>query len=296
MDEFLGIADKHHIGVMFVIFDGVWNPFPKAGKQREPVPFVHNSGWVQSPGAEILGNPARHAELKPYVQSVVGRFRNDRRVQAWDVFNEPDNPVSQYKKVELKNKVQMALLLLKETFEWAREMNPSQPLTSGVWVGNWADPNKLNAMEKTQLEESDVISFHNYSPLPEMKKCVDNLRRYHRPIICTEYMARGNGSHFDPILGYLEKENVGAYNWGFVSGKTQTIFPWNSWEQKYTAEPKEWFHDIFRPDGTPFDPNEVRYIKSVTRDARMRKRKVSFLSPNMEPVAPPREISAAAAF
>jgi hypothetical protein len=129
-----------------------------------------------------------------------------------------------------------------------------------------------------------------------MKKCVDHLRRYNRPILCTEYMARGNGSHFDPILGYLEKENVGAYNWGFVSGKTQTIFPWNSWDQKYTAEPKEWFHDIFRPDGTPFDANEVRYIKSVTRDARMKKRKLSFLSPNIKPAAPPREIPAAAAF
>src|SRR5699024_5914196 len=41
--QFLTIADRHDIGVMFVFFDGVWNPFPQAGKQPAPVPYVHNS-------------------------------------------------------------------------------------------------------------------------------------------------------------------------------------------------------------------------------------------------------------
>lgn len=267
MDEFLKIADRHHIGVMYVLFDGVWDPFPKGGKQRAPKPHTHNSGWVQNPGADILGDPSRHDELKPYVQDVVGRFRNDRRVQVWDVFNEPDNPVPQYRNVELKNKKEMALLLLQKAFVWAREMNPSQPLTSGVWVGNWGDPSKLNAMERLQLEESDVISFHNYGPVEDMAKCVDNLRRYNRPILCTEYMARPQGSRFDPVLGYLQKQGVGAYNWGFVEGKTQTIYPWDSWEKTYTAEPPLWFHDIFRTDGTPYKAEEVEYIKAITRDA-----------------------------
>jgi hypothetical protein len=160
----------------------------------------------------------------------------------------------------------MALLLLHKACNWAREMNPSQPITSAVWIGTWNDPAKMSAMEKAQIEESDVITFHNYSNLNEMQKAVANLRRYHRPLICSEYMARGNGSRFDPILGYLRSQNVGAYNWGFVSGKTQTIYPWDSWKTNYTSEPTVWFHDIFRADGTPFDPNEIRYIKSVTHD------------------------------
>jgi hypothetical protein len=268
MEKFLTIADHHHIGVMFVLFDAVWDPFPKAGPQREPKPFTHNSGWVQSPGAEILGNPARHAELKAYVQDVIGHFRNDRRVQVWDIFNEPNNPVPQYRKIELTNKTEMALMLLKQTYEWAREVNPSQPLTSGVWIGNWGDPAKLSATERCQLEESDVISFHCYGKPDEMRRCVEHLRRYDRPILCTEYMARPMGSRVDPILGYLKDERVGAYNWGFVNGKTQTIFPWDSWDKKYTAEPSPWFHDILRQDGTPFDAKEVDYIKSVTRGAR----------------------------
>lgn len=267
MDQFLEMADKHKIGVMFVLFDSVWDPYPKVGTQRAPTPHVHNSGWVQSPGADILGNPARQDELKEYVQSVIGRFRNDSRVQIWDVFNEPDNDNPSYRKVELKNKVNMALLLLNKTYAWAREMNPSQPLTSAVWIGTWNDPAKLSAMEKVQLEESDIITFHNYSKPEEMKKCVQSLKRYNRPIVCSEYMARGNGSKFDPVLAYLKEQNVGAYNWGFVEGKTQTIYPWDSWTKKYTAEPPVWFHDILRRDGTPFNTNEVSYIKTLTKDA-----------------------------
>jgi hypothetical protein len=119
-------------------------------------------------------------------------------------------------------------------------------------------------MERFMLDNSDVISFHNYGPLDDMKKCVDNLRRYDRPILCTEYMARPRGSTFDPILGYLKEQHVAAYNWGFVAGKTQTIYPWETWKTNYTAEPKIWFHDIFRPDGTPFDPKGVDYIKRTT--------------------------------
>lgn len=265
VDEFLAMADRHHIGVMLVLFDGVWNPYPKAGKQPEPRPHVHNSGWVQSPGAEVLGDPARRAALKEYVQAVVGRFGTDRRVQIWDIFNEPDNPVPQYKNVERKDKSALALALLRDTFVWARQMGPQQPLTSGVWVGNWGDESKLNAMEHCQLEQSDVITFHCYASLGEVKNCVEHLRRYHRPVLCSEYMARPIGSRFDPILGYFKAQGVGAYNWGFVDGKTQTIYPWDSWDKTYTNEPPVWFHDIFRRDGRPYNTNEVRYIKSLTQ-------------------------------
>jgi hypothetical protein len=264
MDSFLGLAAHHRIDVKFVLFDGVWDPFPKAGKQREPYPHRHNSGWGQSPAQERLKDPARHAELKAYVQAVIGRFRADSRVQAWDIYNEPDNPVSQYRDVELPNKAEMALALLRKTFVWAREMNPTQPLTSGVWIGNWPDPAKLSPMEQCQLGESDVISFHCYGKDEEMRKCVQNLGRYGRPILCTEYMARPVGSRFDPVLGSLKELKVAAYNWGFMDGKTQTIYPWDSWEKQYTSEPSPWFHDILRRDGTPYDAAEVDYIKRVT--------------------------------
>lgn len=266
MEQFLDIAEKHDIGVMFVLFDSVWDPYPKAGKQREPYPHRHNSGWVQSPGQDILKDAAKRDELKAYVQDVIGRFRNDKRVHAWDLFNEPDNLVPQYRNVLLPGKVEYALDLLKKTFVWAREVNPSQPLTSGVWMGNWGDESKLSPTERCQLEESDIISFHTYDPIEGAQKCVQNLKRYNRPILCTEFMARPRGSRFDPVLGYFKEQNVGAYCWGFVDGKTQTIYPWDSWEKKYTSEPNPWFHDILRGTGVPYDVKETDYIKSLTRD------------------------------
>ena len=200
-----------------------------------------------------MAHPERLDELKPYVQGVVGHFRNDSRIAFWDVFNEPDNMNgSSYGKEEPANKKASALLLLKKTFAWAREMKPSQPLSSGVWHDDWANPVKLSALEKVQLEQSDIITFHDYGDLKEVKKCVDNLHQFDRPIICTEYMARPRGSTFNPILGWFKENNVGAFNWGFVSGKTQTIYPWDSWDKTYTNEPPVWFHDIFRQNGEPY--------------------------------------------
>ena len=216
----------------------------------------------------VLSRGERLDELKPYVQGVVGHFRKDKRIAFWDVYNEPDNlndPA--YRKIEPPGKTAAALALLQKTFTWAREMKPTQPLSSAVWLPAWADPAKLSATEQVQLGESDIITFHCYSPLDEVKHCVQNLRRYNRPIICSEYMARPVGSTFNPNLGFFQEQNVGAFNWGFVSGKTQTIYPWDSWSKAYTREPPVWFHDIFRADGTPYLPAEVAYIRHCTREA-----------------------------
>jgi hypothetical protein len=268
IEKFLAIADKHKIGVMFVLLDSCWDPFPAAGKQRAPRPHVHNSGWVQAPGQAVLMDPARHGELEGYVKGVVGHFKADKRVHVWDLFNEPDNTNgNSYGKQEKANKPRFALDLLRKTFAWARDADPSQPLTSGVWLGEWQE-DKLTPMDRLQLEESDVISFHDYNKLPTLGRRVANLRRYGRPILCTEYMARPAGSAFDPCLGYLREQKVGAYNWGFVDGKSQTIYPWDSWQKSYTGEPPLWFHDIFRRDGTPYDPKEVAYIRKVTGKAQ----------------------------
>ena len=74
---------------------------------------------------------------------------------------------------------------------------PVQPLTSGVWEGDWSDPDKESTTTKIQLAESDVISFHNYNWPERFEARIKELQPLGRPIICTEYMARGNGSTFD---------------------------------------------------------------------------------------------------
>ncbi len=265
MEQFLTVADKHHIQITFVLLDSVWDPYPKAGKQREPRPHVHNSGWVQAPGAEILKDPSHwNKTVRPYVIGVMTHFRDDKRILMWDLMNEPDNDNPPYKAQELPDKAKLALALLKKEWGWARSAKVSQPLTSGVWKGDWSDDSHLSDTARFQLHNSDVITFHSYEPPEKMKERIQSLKRFGRPIVCTEYMARPLGSTFMSILPLLKAEHVGAYNWGFVNGKTQTIYPWDSWEKTYTAEPAVWFHDIFRADGTPYDPKEVAFIKSLT--------------------------------
>ncbi|MBY0477091.1 MAG: cellulase family glycosylhydrolase [Chitinophagaceae bacterium] len=265
MDVFLNIAQRHNIKVMFVLFDSVWDPFPKLGKQRDPKPHVHNSGWVQSPGVQVLQDSTQYPRLEAYVKAVVKQFSNDERVLAWDVWNEPDNvnPGS-YGQYEPKNKGLIVAPLLKSVFEWCRSVNPSQPLTSGIWMGNWSNHDSLKVWEKIQIEQSDVISFHNYDAAEELEKRIQFLQRYGKPLLNTEYMSRGNGSFFEGSLTVFKKYNVAAYNWGLVAGKTNTIYPWDSWSKQYTAEPELWFHDVFRQDGTPYKQTEVDFIKTIT--------------------------------
>jgi hypothetical protein len=172
--------------------------------------------------------------------------------------------------LEPADKQALVLPLLASSFQWARAAEPSQPVTSGLWLGGHkADPARLIPIERVQLEQSDVISFHTYGKLPDVKAWVANLRRHGRPLLCTEYMARPQGSTFDPVLGYFKEEKIAAYNWGFVAGKSNTIFAWNTWQNpESAAEPKVWFHDIFRSDGSSFSSAEVEYIRRITGAAR----------------------------
>lgn len=269
MGVFLEIAAKHKIRPMFVLFDSCWDPFPKLGAQRPPKPGVHNSGWVQSPGAKALGDPSQYARLERYVKGVVGAFAQDGRVLAWDLWNEPDNRNnSSYGKLEPPDKVARVLKLLPRVFAWARAAGPSQPLTSGVWQGDWSSHEKMSAMDRIQIEHSDVVSFHNYNAPEEFERRVRWLQRYNRPLLATEYMARGNQSRFEGILPLLRKYNVAAYNWGLVAGKTQTYLPWDSWQKPYTdREPEIWFHEVFRTGGTAYRQDEVELIRRMARPA-----------------------------
>jgi hypothetical protein len=263
IDAFLAIAAKHHIKPLFVLFDSCWDPNPHLGKQHEPTPGVHNSGWVQSPGAKALQDSSQYPRLEAYVKGIVGAFANDKRILGWDIWNEPDNVNdSSYK--DPANKAELVLALLPRAFAWAREARASQPLTSGVWKGDWSSPEKLGPMEKIQLEQSDVISFHSYDKPEIFEKRILSLQQYRRPILCTEYMARGNGSTFQGSLPIAKKYHVAAINWGLVAGKTQTYLPWDSWQHPYVdREPAVWFHEIFRTDGQPYKQEETDFIHKI---------------------------------
>lgn len=264
LDIFLSIAAKHHIRPLLVLFDSCWETNPHLGPQHPPIPGVHNSGWVQSPGKRELQDRSYEPKLKAYVQGVVGAFANDDRILGWDVWNEPDNQGGDVE-ADVSAKVKRVDELLPKAFAWARAENPSQPLTSGVWTGNWSDPAKESATTKIQLAESDVISFHNYGWPEEFEARIQELEPLHRPILCTEYMARGAGSTFDGSLPIAKKYNVAAINWGLVAGKTQTYLPWDSWKRPYVLiQPTIWFHEVFRQDDTPYRQHEVDLIRQLT--------------------------------
>jgi len=247
MDTYLNIANKRGIKTVFVFFDDCWNPTYQAGKQPDPKPGVHNSGWVRDPGDLLFSDTTLVKTLETYVKDVLTTFKEDKRIAIWDLYNEPGN--SGY-----GNK---SLPLLEKVFQWGREVNPSQPLSSAVWSLG------LKELNKFQVENSDIITYHNYENPEKHQAAIDTLKKYNRPLVCTEYMARRNNSLFQNIMPILKANNIGAINWGLVSGKTNTKY---AWDEPLTdgSEPKLWFHEIFNPDGTPYKQEEVDVIKSLT--------------------------------
>ncbi len=246
MNTFLNIADRHKIKILFVFFDDCWNKEGVAGKQPEPKPGIHNSGWVQDPGDPFSQDTTTFPALELYVKDVMNRFKTDQRVLLWDLYNEPGN----------SGKKESSLPLLKKVFQWAREVNPTQPISAGIWA--W-DFEVLNAF---QAINSDVITYHDYEDAQWHQRVIELLKTHGRPLICTEYMARTRNSRFATILPLLKQQNVGAINWGLVAGKSNTIYAWDT-PMKEGGEPIEWFHDIFKNDGTPYRQDEVDLIKKM---------------------------------
>ena len=270
INRFLTIASGLGIATLMVIFDDCWDPDPRPGKQPEPIPGAHNARWLASPGYPALKDESRWPELEKYVKDVISSFGRDTRILAWDLYNENGNyflpalskaqPAKAFslaaiiiKKLVLPSR---SLKLVKETFRWARSCTPDQPLTSGVWFAD----RKLN---RFLLEESDIITFHNYEGVKNLQAQIARLKKTGRPVICTEYMARTRGSRFETHLPVFKREHVGCYNWGLVAGKTNTIFSWQ--DRESTEEPEMWFHDILRSDGSPFDQREVDVIREIAK-------------------------------
>jgi len=264
LGHFVDIAARNGIKPLFVLFDSCWDPLPGLGRQPAPRPGVHNSRWVQSPGAENLDDRTYRRVLHDYVVGVITQFRNDNRVLGWDLWNEPDNPAKQYRDTERRDKLDVVADLLPQVFRWARSVEPSQPLTSGVWDGPWADARTRSHIAGIQLEESDVVSFHSYAPPAEFDGRITELSPLRRPLLCTEYMARSLDCTIEGILPITKRRNVAAFAWGLVAGKTQTYYPWDSWDRPYDAKPQPWFHDLLDGDGRPYRRDEVSTIRALT--------------------------------
>lgn len=251
LNAFLSIADEHRLSTMIILFcDCAFSGRePYLGPQADPVPGVHNSQWVPSPGFERMANPAAWPGLERYVKDIIGYFAEDPRVLIWDLYNEPGNS-------EMGEK---SLPLLDSVFAWARETSPSQPLTTGPWMWNtFKDP-----VSKRSMDLSDIISFHYYQAAAAIGGYLAACEAYERPVLCTEWLRRGHGNTFAEILPIFSEHRIGWYHWGWVAGRTQTYLPWES--KAGAPHPEIWQHDILREDGTPFDANEIEMVRSISR-------------------------------
>jgi len=250
--EFLTIAYNHGIRTMFIFFGdcSFGGKDPYLGKQEDPIPGVHNSRWVPSPGLKRVTDSSVWPELERYIKNIVSYFGEDNRVLVWDLYNEPGSSGMGDK----------SLPLAEASFAWARAVNPSQPLTIGAWA------NFRSQMSKRLMELSDIVSFHAYDEPNGVKSKIEYCQTYGRPLICTEFLCRQLGNTFAAILPIFAEYQVGWYNWGLVAGRTQTYMPWGSKEGD--AMPKVWQHDIFHPNGEPYDPEEIELIRKFTENSQ----------------------------
>ncbi|MBI5835266.1 MAG: cellulase family glycosylhydrolase [Armatimonadetes bacterium] len=254
-DQFLAIANRHHIRVMPVLFDdcSFGDPpvtEPHLGPQREPVPGMILPSWTPSPGLRAVEDRGAWPDLEKYVRAMVGRFGQDPRVVLWDLYNEPGN----------SGLGDRSLPLVEATFTWARESRPSQPLTMGPWGAS-------AALSQRQIELSDIVSFHCYGNRDGLRSAIERFKRHGRPVVCTEWMARPLGSVWSTDLSLLRDEGVGCLSWGLVNGRTQCQFGWSS--KRGAPQPAVWFHDLYHRDGQPYDPAEHTAIRALTHDTAL---------------------------
>jgi len=244
LDQFLTIATSHGIRTMPILFCdcSFSGREPYLGKQDEPVPGVHNSGWVPSPGLARVVDPGVWPSLERYVKDLVSTFARDPRILIWDLYNEPGN----------SGMGEKSLPLAEAAFAWAREIGPDQPLT----IGPWCD--MTGPMSHRLMELSDIVTFHGYDSPETMDAKIVLCQAFGRPILCTEWLLRQGGNTFASILPLFARHRVGWFHWGLVAGRTQTYRHWGS--TPGTPVPAVWQHDVLHVDGTPYDPAELELV------------------------------------
>jgi len=280
LDDFLTVAAKNSLAVMLCLLDdcGFSGDHPYFGPQKPPTPGVHNSQAAASPGRNIVMDKSQWPEIELYVKDIITSFRDDPRIFMWDLYNEPGNNLifkadgEQFFDPRLEN---YSYELMNNVFEWAREIAPRQPLTTGGWYGHQAVEKgsaliQNHFIDTKAFELSDIITFHSYHPIKQVKQLINDLQTYERPIMCTEWMARQAGSRIQDQLPIFHREKIGCYQWGFVNGRTQTHIPWPVFLEKTSgvAEQTGWFHDLLYPDGTPYSQDEISLIKQLVAQDR----------------------------
>jgi plasmid stabilization system protein ParE len=233
-DALLAAASRHGLSVLPVLFDDCWLPEPFLGDQApEPRAGLHNPYWQRSPGELRMTLDFRPA-LRRYVEDLLGRFGRDRRIIAWDLYNEPLSSDS-------------SVALLRDVFAWARSIAPTQPVTA-CWYG-------------TLL--SDITSIHFYvNPTrrpEEARRLIESAKSFARPVVATEALGRPNHGELDEILPFFDEHRVGWYLWELMIGADQTRY---QWPDAPPAPDDVVFQGLLYPDGSPYSDAEAELIRA----------------------------------
>lgn len=272
-DRVLGIADNLGLRTIPVPFDdcGFGGDEPFYGPQKDPLPGVHNSRAVASPGRELLASGRDDALIRAYLRDILQTFRSDLRILLWDLYNEPGNRMifgATGSMTFEPDFTDASIRLMHDSFAIAREVAPEHPLTVGAWATPQAGsdaPGFDTEADRIALSLSDITTFHAYLSTDRVAALVDMLEDHKRPILCTEWMARAVDSRIEDQLHMFKARGVGCVQWGLVQGRTQTWLPWP--EDLVRAhggkgDKDVWFHDFLDGEGAPYDPQEVETLRA----------------------------------
>ena len=271
-DRTLAVMARHGMRAIIVLGNDCMRPkrvwqLPKPGPQTFDLGY-HGGRRLSQHGSfpgEMGYSQVDDPELKPkffeMCAELLGKYRDDARILFWNLWNEPG---SSYRG-------EASVGPLREMFELAWGINPSQPLAADIWAGDYGtSPDGANKAQRLAGELSDIVSYHCYGNYETQVQTIHKLRRYYgRPLVNTEWLARVLGNDVFSAYPLFWLERIGCTCWGFVAGKYQTFEPWEGmWKRIEKGDPAakdwdmtKWFHDLIRPSLRPYDPKEIDVIK-----------------------------------
>ncbi len=265
-ERYISLCSKYGISCMIVLANDCMRPkgleVNSLGEQKVDWGYhggrkMSQHGKLSGMGHHVLDEPDKAPRYFEMVREIVERYKDDERIIMWNIYNEVGN----------SHRWQVSMPNLKKIFEIVREIDPIQPLTCETFSLGEGEIEDITEVEKYALEQSDIISYHNYGTYDINIRIIKKLKRYGRPVLCTEWLARCLDNNIQEMFPLFYLEKIGCYNWGFVAGKYQTYEPWNSVWENYDENPDlkwdftKWFHDLYRPNHRPYDPKEIEIIK-----------------------------------
>ncbi len=211
-----------------------------------------HAGGYSEPGYMLLDESEYEQDYYDMVSELADKYGRDERIQIWDVWNE----------IGASRRNMKSVKAMETFFEILRGKNVMQPLTADGW-------NKFENAEheRRAMELSDIITFHSYKNFGDVVALIDRLKElYGRPLINNEWLNRYENNRVQELFPLFWLERIGSYNWGLVQGYSQTYEPWGGYFMREefengTLDLKGWQHDLFRFNGLPYDPNEIKVIK-----------------------------------